>query len=322
MLIFLYGKDTFRSRQRLKQMKKKFQADRDPQGLNTLEIDCTKTDPAEITNIMLSAPFLAEKRMVILQNFLTSKHKKLQENILQRIEEKTLPEDTIYIFFESTDTFRNKLNKSIFSRLSTEKFSQKFDLLSGSQLQAYIAEEIQKKNMDIEQKALIHFSQNAPVDMWKTSQIIEQVINTAQGDSIKLEDVEYFLPKKIDDNIFNLIDFIAQKKHKHVFSMIRKQTETNDAHYVFAMILRQMKILLNLKDAETRGENIRNPLLAKKMKLHPYVIKKSIPLLQSYSLNQLKNIHLQLLEIDKAIKLGTKADVLVDILVGKLALQK
>jgi DNA polymerase-3 subunit delta len=59
--------------------------------------------------------------------------------------------------------------------------------------------------------------------------------------------------------------------------------------------------------------------LAKKLGLHPFVVKKSLPFIKRYTLTELKNIYQQLLEIDTKTKTGLGSpDLLLDILVGSL----
>ncbi len=66
MLIFLSGPDTFRSRKQLKKMIEKFKTDRDPQGFNVVVLDCRVSEPSYILEQILTPPFLAEKKLVIL----------------------------------------------------------------------------------------------------------------------------------------------------------------------------------------------------------------------------------------------------------------
>ncbi len=79
MVIFLYGKDIFRSREHLKKMTAKFRADRDPQGYNVVRLDASaESESSRIMNEMLASPFLAERRLAVIESLLSSKHKSLQ----------------------------------------------------------------------------------------------------------------------------------------------------------------------------------------------------------------------------------------------------
>ena len=93
MILFLYGKDTFRSRQQMKKMVEKFKADRDPQGYNIVTIDAAaERNSSRILNEIFTVPFLAERRMVVLESFLSTKHHTpVFSEFLDRIEKNTFP---------------------------------------------------------------------------------------------------------------------------------------------------------------------------------------------------------------------------------------
>ena len=73
MIIYIYGEDTFRSRNYLKQQVERFKKERDPQGMNVVVLDGQKVESRRLWNEITAAPFLAEKRLVIVQNILSSK---------------------------------------------------------------------------------------------------------------------------------------------------------------------------------------------------------------------------------------------------------
>ena len=60
MVIYIYGEDTFRSRNYLKQQVERFKKERDPQGMNVVVLDGQK-DGERIWGEILATPFLAEK---------------------------------------------------------------------------------------------------------------------------------------------------------------------------------------------------------------------------------------------------------------------
>ncbi|PIR78335.1 MAG: DNA polymerase III subunit delta [Candidatus Magasanikbacteria bacterium CG10_big_fil_rev_8_21_14_0_10_36_16] len=320
MIIFLYGKDTYRSRQQLKKMVDKFKVDRDPQGFNVVELDCDKETGANIMQQLLTAPFLAEKKMIVLKNLLSaSEHKDFLSELMTRIDGKRLPEENIILFWEGNDTFKTKNAKTLFEKLKKEKFVQSFPEMRGLELSNWVKSEIVSRGGKIEPKALNFLLQNFGNDMWSLSTIIDQLLSYTSQE-ISLEDVQKFLGEKVDDNIFNLIDFIVGKQKNKVFKMIRKQYENGeDAQFIFAMILRQFRILLELREVYEKQDNMHSADLAKILGIHPFVVTKSMAFVKRYTLNQIKDIYLKLLEIDTKTKTGQGGQsFLLDVFVGTL----
>ncbi|MBU0597126.1 hypothetical protein KJ641_01015 [Patescibacteria group bacterium] len=366
MIIFLYGPDTFRSRRQLKKMITKFKVDRDPQGLNVVSLDAEKAGPGEIISQVLAVPFLAEKRMVVVENLLVSKDQDLMKELLKRIEENNIPETNVLIFWEGTDKFKTKSAKEFFGRLQKEKYAQSFDEIVGIKLSAWIASEIKERGGVIDRPAIQYLAEHVGSDMWRLSSLLDQLVSYSEERSdeesfeskdeginakeskspievskpacrqagisqtpssgslgITVGDVQLFLDQKADDNIFNLVDAIVGKQPKKVFQMIQQQYENGeDAQYIFAMILRQFRILIELRDMLDRENMIANSVLAQKLSLHPFVVQKSLPLAKRYSMPELKQVYDSLLLFDKQSKTSQgDQKVLLDIFVGRVTSQ-
>jgi len=320
MIIFLYGKDTFRSRTQLKKMIGKFKMDRDPQGLNISKVDCGKESSGKVLEQTLAMPFLAEKRMVVLENLLVSKNKELMQDFLKRVEEKSLPETNVIIFWEGSDSFKTKDAKALFERLQKEKYAQRFDEMKGAQLSAWVSNEIKERGGNIERPAIQYLGSHVGGDMWRLDSLIDQLIAFKNGEEILVADAQLFLDEKQDDNIFNLVDAIVGKNPKQVFGMMQEQyAQGKDAGYIFAMILRQFRILLELRDLFERESDLKSDQLAKQLGLHPFVVKKSLPIVKRYTMDELKSIYRQLLDIDIETKTGGgDQSMLLDIFVGRV----
>lgn len=319
MIIFLYGKDTFRSRRQLKSIIHKFKKDRDPQGLNVVRLDAAKKQPGELLEQMLASPFLAERRMIVIEGLLASKHKDFVGELLERIENNKLPDSNVFVFWEDTDKFKTKIAKAMLARLSQEKFAQHYEPISGATLHKWIQAEVQERGGSIDQQSIQYLTQHVGNDMWQLHFLIDQLVAYREK-GIALADVQLFLDEKADDNIFNLVDAIIAKHPKQVYKMIQQQYSSGeDAQYIFAMLLRQFRILLELRDLHDREDIGSSDTVAKKLDLHPFVVKKSLPMVKKYTLNDLKKAYNALLEIDTKTKTGQASqELLVDIFVGKL----
>ncbi len=321
MIFFLYGEDTFRSRAKKRELLEGFKGKRDPTGMNVVLLDAQKDKEERIFEELVAAPFLAEKRMLVIENLLDNKKTKLQKSFLEILEAQKVPESTILILWEEGKIFKGDAGK-LFAVLSKEKYAQEFPALWGAELSKWIMNELTSRGALIDSPAIEFIVKNAGSDLWFIHSLVDQLIAYAGGEHITIDHVKIFLRESVDDNIFNLVDALVAKNSKKVFAMIQEQYHKGeDAQFIFAMIMRQFKILLQLSDMYARGMRERDDIVARQLGLHPFVVKKSLSLVQKYSLEQLKNIYRELLEIDIKTKTGQgDQSQMLDFFVGKLCL--
>ncbi|OGH59867.1 MAG: DNA polymerase III subunit delta [Candidatus Magasanikbacteria bacterium RIFCSPHIGHO2_01_FULL_33_34] len=320
MYIFIYGKDNFRSQKFLSDNIDRFIKERDPQKLNTVILDCLNNNRVDFMGQILAQPFLAEKRMIVLKNLLISKNEELQMEIVKRLKENNLPENNIIIFWESIDTVKTKLGKELLDILKKGKFSSKFDELKGVDLASWIREEIKNRGGSVDNTAVEYLVKESKGDIWHLNSLINQLVSYCNDREINVSDVEIFLEERFDDNIFNLVDAIVGKREKEVYKMIQEQYRIGeDVQFMFAMILRQFRIIIELRDLFERQSKMNSDEIAKKLKLHPFVVKKTLPLTRHYNMEKLKCIYDDLLELDIQIKTSKgNNEMLLDLFVARV----
>lgn len=320
MILFLYGKDTFRSREYMRKMIEKFKKDRDPQGMNVSIFDANKDQGPRIMEEIGALPFLAEKRLVVIENVLASKQTDLRAYLLKKIEELTVPTSTVLLLWEGIDTVKGKEVKEFFDRLQKEKYAQAFDLLDGQKLEAWIAAEMEDRGGHMSHDAIHFLVSHVGNDMWRLHTVIDQMLAFTKGEEITVKDLEQVVEKSVDDNIFSLIDAIVQKRQQTIYQLLEEQyKQGNDAGYIFAMMLRQFRIMLEMKDVMERTNERNDAVLAKQLGIHPFVAKKSIPLVNKYSMSELSWVYEELLKMDIETKTGGGTQkTLLDIFIAKL----
>ena len=302
----------------------KFKTDRDPSGYNVIRLDALIEKPGSILTELQGVPFLAEKRMVIIEHALESKHEELHEKIKSIVEnDAILPSTTICVLYERTNSYKTKIQKELLKKLGATKYAQHFDILEGSDLKKWISEYTKEQGLNLENTALDFIALHSKGDAWFIHSLVEQLAGYCKDKLCTTDIVRLFLHETSDDNIFNLVDAIVAKKPEKVYAMIREQYESGqEAQYIFAMLVRQFRIMLQLKDVITTSPATPPDAIAKMLSLHPFVVKKTIPLLRQYSLEGLKSIYQELLSIDIATKTGKGSmPVLIDMLVGKICVK-
>ena len=102
MIIFLFGKDSYQSRQKLKEVIDQYQK-KHQSGLNLLKFGADGFDLTKFRSQVLAVSMFAEKKLVVCDDFLTELNQDQQDNLLRFFEEVGLKDNsnTVVIFYES-----------------------------------------------------------------------------------------------------------------------------------------------------------------------------------------------------------------------------
>jgi len=349
MIIFLYGEDTFRSRQKLKELKERFLREIDPNGSSLTVLDGKNLTIEKINQTVSPGSLLAKKRLVIIEELFTNKAPNIFEQVYQYLKNKKfVKNDNITIFWESqikTKKIKNKeiivsldnigrervltkQQQQLFNFLHTQKYSQQFNLLNNTEVAAWTKKEVIKRGGKISNQAVQILTSLVGSDLWHISNEIDKLLSyksavrpklTGVGAiTIEVDDVENLVRGNMDENIFALTDAISHKNKALASRLLEEQLAAGlTDNYLLAMFIRQFKILLQIKQAQDVGFNSRK--IVSSLKLHPFVVQKGLNQVRNFSLATLKNIINQLVRIDYLMKTG-KADIhlMLNLLIAKI----
>lgn len=318
MIIFIYGPDTFRSRQYLGQSIEQFKKTRDPQGYNVVRLDGTKDEPGKILTELKSAPFLAEKRMVVIENILARKDDETLETMAQWIKDKKIPESTVAIFWQGEAVGKSKAVKALQTLLAKEKYAREFTPLSGAGLADWLRKEVAARGGSATPEAVQFLTANAP-DLWALNSLVDQLVAYAKGAAVTPAMAQLFMEVKLDDNVFSLVDAIVNSNRKKSLQLLEHQRALGEEDgKIFGLVVWQFRILLELGDLLERDSALTSDTLAKRTGLNPFVVRKNIAVARSTSLARLQEIYQQLLTLDRQTKTGVAPqNLLVDLFVAR-----
>jgi DNA polymerase-3 subunit delta len=310
MVIGIYGTDTYRSRAHVAQLVEKFKKDRDPQGLNVDKIDAETVSVPEALGRIFASPFLAEKRMVVVERLIEKGSEELEEALTEKIKAGAISESLILIIWEAKDDFKKN---TLFELIKKEKFSQRFEELEGAALVRWAQDELTKHGVQFERGVAEKISQVAGSTQEAVHLIHQLASYTAeQTAGLTVEDVDLFKEEKIDDNIFALVDALGVGNKKKCFELLEDQWNLGaNEHYIFSMLVRQFRIIAGLFFAQEEGDPTKRKALQDALALHPFVMKKTQALLPKYSSKKIATIYEQLLAMDKAGKTGGNLKILL-----------
>jgi DNA polymerase-3 subunit delta len=320
MIIYIYGEDTFRSRQYLSEQVQKFKQTRDPQGLNTSFFDGKKDDIGNIFGEIVSAPFLAEKRMVVVENILSRSDSSVFKELAEFIVEEKTPESTVVIFFQEDAVGKTKDAKEVSALFLQQKYVQKFEVLTGMQMKSWVESEVGRQQGVLADGASWLIANNSSGDMWYVSTLIKQLIAYKKGLAITVADVELFLVQRTTEDVFQIVETILRGDGKKSLSILEAQRDQGfDDHELVGLLIWNLRILLQVRDIEEREKKVSAEEIAKLIAAHPFVVKKSLQLVKNYSFAALQTLYERLLEDDIKLKTGfADQSLLLDLFVMKV----
>jgi DNA polymerase-3 subunit delta len=136
---------------------------------------------------------------------------------------------------------------------------------------------------------------------------------------IQPADVELLTPYVAQADIFALVDAIGGRQGQRAATLLRRKLEAGDEPlYLLAMIVRQIRLLIQVKEKSEQGYWADE--IARIANIHPYVAGKLAQQVRNFELSQLEEIHRRLLDMDVAIKTGRiDPAVALDLLVAETA---
>ena len=252
-----------------------------------------------------------EKKLIILENVF--KNKDFQDNFFKYAKKNKLKDnkDIIVIFYWEGKLAITALKRQV-------SMLEEFKPLEGINLNDWIKKEVNKNQAEIDPEAVNKLIAYVGNDLWQMSNEINKLVSYKAGKLINSQDVEIMIKAKIDLNIFKTLDALAQKDKKTAWRLLHEHLEQGENEiYLLSRFIYQIRVLLKLKDLMEKGTQYYN--LAKISKLHPFVVKKSSEQLRNFTLDQLKKIYQQLLEIDLKIKSGRiDGATALDLLIGEI----
>ncbi len=307
MIIFLHGADSFRSRRMLIEMKQKFIKDVDPNSQSLSFLDGTTTTLKEISEKINTGSLFVKKRLVVIENIFKNKKTKLLVELTDFLKNFSTSDDNIIIFIDGEIIVKNKVlkvdAKKLFTFLSKQKYAQEFPALSNIQLLSFIKKEAaiyEKEMSSIAASLLINLANS---DLWIITNELKKLAFYSSSKIITEKDVKELCHGAVNEDIFALTDALSAKNRNLALKLLEEQYAAGlSDEYLIAMLIRQFKILLQIRSA--LDINSSQSEMASQLKLHPFIIKKGLSQARNFSAESLKNYLNQLINLDFSNKNG------------------
>ncbi|MFR6291971.1 MAG: DNA polymerase III subunit delta [Peptococcaceae bacterium] len=303
-IYFFYGEEKLLQQRALKALEQKIL----PEGLEDFNKDVLSGDsvsPKQIAETAMNLPFMAEKRLLVIQTplpFLSipKSDKSGQAGLQYLLEYLDHPNPQCCLVFCG----ENALGKtgSINKKLQECAVQVEFAALKGRNLDKWISEYVTAAGYQIDRNAVEYLSAMNSFDLQIMEQELEKLLAyCAEQKKITLAQVQQIVTRTIEANIFALSDSIGSRNGVEALQVLKNMFYLGESPFkLIGFLERHFRNLILVKDYYAHGDD--EAKIKEKTKLHPFVIKKSIRQAERFSMQQLIAGLEQLLQIEVELK--------------------
>lgn len=300
-----YGEDTYSAHKKMTFWRNEFEKKHG--GDMNIQISEGKTvNATDFRSDIQSAPFLADKRLVIVKDFLDKGNKDEQKKIAEILEEE-IPDFCVIVFIEYENPDKRS---SLYKKINKVGHTEEFKALMGPELMRWIQKRSQEIGLNITPQIANYIGEQAGSDLWNLSNELEKLKTYSAGKAITKDDIDSLVHPNLTTSIFKLTDYLAHRNAKGSLKTLDILLESGeDLVKIIFMIVRHFRILIQVKDLMDR-KNSKSDIIGK-IKEHPYTISTAMQQSPNFSMDTLREIYDKLLQLDIGMKTG-KIKMLAD----------
>ena len=299
----------------------------DPSDLNYSYFDMKETSYAEVELDLVSLPFFADEKIVILDHLLdltTAKKRFLTDEDLKQFESYLeIPSEStkLVIFAEGKLDSKRRLVKLLKREAQIVEATTPKD----QDLKRYFASQAQELGLKFVGDALDQLLLKSGYDFGELQKNLAFLQAYKEDGQITLEDVEEAVPKTLQDNIFDLTQMILKRQIDQASNLVKDlRLQGEDEIKLIAIMLGQFRLFTQVKilseEGQTESQIVMSLSDLSGRKINPYQVKFALRDSRRFSLPFLKQAMITLIETDYAIKSGKyDKDYLFDLALLKVA---
>lgn len=308
-------------------------------SLNYIQLDGSTVTYDDMVNACETLPFMSDKKVIVIYRaeFLEDSRKKKKSSDSTGEDQNDSAEDRendsadksfsqiskylvnippycILIIYQVLNDDRDKPSSKV-QRLDKKLCVVKFDKLKGEILEKKVKEYFEEKGKNIGRPEIKLFCDLLDNNMETVKNEVEKLCCYTESNEIKKEDILSLLPQKTDNDIFDLVDFISQRRYEKAISIMNELIyKGENLLKILYMIERQFKLLMNIKIELDRGKSCK--VISKELSLNPYICEKMAAQSRKFTKKQvIKAVDLCLSTEEKLKSTGVNAKTEMELLI-------
>jgi DNA polymerase-3 subunit delta len=333
LLYILTGDDDFSLTRSLEEIKRSI-GDQVLLAANTTVLDGQQVTLDELRAVCETVPFLAEKRLVIIQGLLghfepqgkPRRRRKIAPPTGKEMEYKlfaaylsNIPDSTVLVLIDG----RIKSNNPLFKQLSAKAEVRSFPILKDDRLRQWIRREVAEQGVRISPEAVDLLARLVGGNLWIMSNEISKLALFTLGRRIEVEDIKAIVSSAQEASVFTMVDAILDFKAGVAEQLLEQLLQRGASPaYLLVMLARQVRMIVQAKELTRQGKpevEIQNRLGL----TSEFALRKTLEQAQSYRLERLREVYNKLLETDLSIKTGKyEGGLALNLLIAELCQQR
>ena len=299
----------------------------DPSDLNYSYFDMKEASYAEVELDLVSLPFFADEKIVILDHLLdltTAKKRNLTDEDLKQFEnylENPSESTRLVIFAEGKLDSKRRLVKLL------KRDAQIIEATTPKEqdLKRYFSGQAQELGLHFVGDSLDQLLLKSGYDFGELQKNLALLQAYKEDGQITLEDIEEVVPKTLQDNIFDLTQMILKRQIDQARNLVKDlRLRGEDEIKLIAILLGQFRMFSQVKifseEGQSESQIVASLSELSGRKVNPYQVKFALRDSRKLSLSFLKQAMMTFIEADYAIKSGTyEKDYLFDLALLKVA---
>jgi DNA polymerase III subunit delta len=298
--------------------------------LNRIRLDGRVVTIGEIESAARSLPFMADVRLVIVDNITDSAAGRA---VVDQIEAliNTLPDSTRLIFYETglydedSDSAgkraagRQQALKKLINLVDNNPRGKAVECPLPKDMTRWLQERAKHHEASLDTPGARLLAERVGSNLIQADTEIAKLATYAGDRAISEKDVAELTPISPEANIFKMVDALGQRKGQIALRLLRQLLDDDDEPLrIFGMIVRQYRLLILMREQIDSGQPVR--WASQVLKLNDYVASKIAEQAKQYRMEHLERIYEILLETDENIKTGKmNGELALETIVARLS---
>lgn len=285
-------------------------------NLNYSYFEGAGTDPNEVAGLLSTMPFLADYRVIVVENTGwmskvngsedSAEDKKDSGGKLSTLIDaiKDIPENVIFVLSEEKADKRSKLYKAMQQKGIVEEFPEQNE----DTLAKWLFNKAKAEGKRMDANTAYYMVSECGKDMYLLDNELCKLISyTLNRDVITVNDIETVCTHQIEGKIFDMISAIAMHKQKEALALYYDLLALRESPFhILTLLVRQYTQMLEVKDGMLK--NVPAASLSAKLSMQEWLVKKVADQVRRMNIKDIRKNLEACAKADEDIKNGNLTD--------------